>query len=92
MFVETKHVFCRDKSVLAATILFVATKFYLSQQNIFVATNKHTFVATKDVFCVCRDKNDTCGGSRNDSGARLGPGTAEREFRRCVLGRERECK
>ena len=46
--------FCRDK------IMF-GQKF---------CRDKHTFVATKDVFCrdrtrvVCRDKNDTCGSSR----------------------------
>ena len=54
-FVTTKHVFCRDKSMLVRT-----TK--LSQQKNIVATNvlfvqqkfccsKHTFVMTKDVFC-----------------------------------------
>ena len=38
--------FCRDR------IYFFATIF--SQQNLF--DDKHTFVATKDVFCVCHDK------------------------------------
>ena len=38
-----KYHFCHDKS-------FITTNACLSQQNIFVATNKHTFVATKDVL------------------------------------------
>ena len=51
----TKHVFCRDKSML------VLTKVLLQQQNIVTANvillrqkfccSKHTFVMTKDVFC-----------------------------------------
>ena len=61
---NTKHVSCHDKS--------------LSWQNYFVVTNiillqQHTFVVTKDMFCLfvtclswqnfCRNKNNTCGSS-----------------------------
>ena len=60
VFVATKHVFCRDKSMLAATKLFVAIKLCLSRQNIFVATKVYLSRQTR----VCRDKNDTCGSSR----------------------------
>ena len=46
--------------------IFVTTNTCLSQQKF--CQDKHTFVATKDVFCFCRDKNVTCGSSReNDS-------------------------
>jgi len=38
-----KYNFCRDKS-------FITTNACLSQQNIFVTSNKHTFVMTKDVL------------------------------------------
>ena len=53
-----------DKSKLVATKLllqqiFVMTKV-LSQQKF--CRDRHTFVL-KDVFCVCCDKNDTCGNS-----------------------------
>ena len=61
---------CRDECFVGTyTCLFVATK----DKIMFVAIKtfgrgKHTFVATKDV-CLsrqyfCRDKNDTCGSSR----------------------------
>ena len=77
MFVTTKHLsrqifvatntclswqvyFCRDKHVI------VATNIILTRQKF--CRDKHTFVATKDFFVVTntfyRDKNDTCGGSR----------------------------
>ena len=70
IFVATKHVFCRDKSVLAATKrlsrqnVFVATKL-LSRQ-IFVAINtclcrnKHTFVATKHLYLSRQTKDLFC--------------------------------
>ena len=52
----TKHVFYRDKSMLATTkrlsrenILVTTKDRYLSQQT-RVCHDKHTFVATKDVF------------------------------------------
>ena len=65
MFVATKHVFCCDK-YLSWQTYFVATNIILSWQ--MFCRGKHTFVARKDVFCrdkhVCRDKNDTCGNSR----------------------------
>ena len=38
----TKHVFCRDKNILAAINL-------LLQQN-YVSRDKHTFVVTNDVY------------------------------------------
>ena len=41
--------------------VFVVTKIGLSWQ--MFCRDKHTFVATKVVFC--RDKNDTCGSSRH---------------------------
>ena len=46
VFVETEHVFCRDKSML---VLSRQTRVYLS---------RHTFVATKDFFVCffCHDK------------------------------------
>ena len=49
MFVVTEHVFCRDKSMLVATILLLL--LCLSQQNF--CRDRHHFVATKDM--VCRD-------------------------------------
>ena len=54
VFVATKHVFCRDKSMLVTKLLsrqkdFVATNIILSPQNF--CHDKYTFVATKDVFC-----------------------------------------
>ena len=70
-----KYTFCRNKSIVATNTCFVATKVclpqqfflsrhnfsrdkYLSRQNL--PYDKHTFVATKDVFChdkyVCHDK------------------------------------
>ena len=59
-FVETKHVFCHEKSML------VATK-RLSRQT-RVCRYKHNFVATNITLVrlayFCRDKNDTCGSSR----------------------------
>ena len=99
--VSTKHVFCRDKSILLTTKVLsrqnVCHDKYLSKQKLCtyhfccdkscIATNmwcrdkylsqqkfcrdKIMFVATKDVFCrdkhmfvVCRDRNGTCGSSR----------------------------
>ena len=56
MFVATKHVFCRDKSMLAATTVLwrqidvCPDKIFLSRQT-RVYRDKHTFVAAKDVFC-----------------------------------------
>ena len=70
IFVETKlctYHFCRDKSCIA-TNTWCRDK-YLSQQKF--CRNKIMFVATKDAFCrdkhmfvVCRDRNGTCGSSR----------------------------
>ena len=59
----------RPQYVTVATKhMFIATKIFCRNKHNFVATNilrgKHIFVATKDVFCVCRDKNDTFGSSR----------------------------
>ena len=64
MFVATKHVFCRDKSMLVATNIF-SSKHMLVVTKIFVTTNiillelmfcrsKHTFVVTKDVFVAAK--------------------------------------
>ena len=70
-----KHVFCRDKSMLAATNrlsrqsrfcpikFFVATSMLLSREKTyFVATN--TCLSRQNV---CHDKNDTCAAPGNDS-------------------------
>ena len=75
-FLLRKKYASRDKNlsrqifvVEGAQIMFVATNIYRDKR--FVATNiilylqmfyrdKHTFIATK----LCRDKNDTCGSSR----------------------------
>ena len=46
-----KQNFCHDK------IMFVTTKYFLSQQNF--CHDKHVFIATK----FCHDKNDICGSS-----------------------------
>ena len=69
IFVATKHVPCRDKSMLAAT-KHLLRPTYFCRDKTFVTTNicrdkhvcreKHTFVATEDVFylkhvSVCRD-------------------------------------
>ena len=78
MFVETNHVLCRNKSMLVMT--HVCHEKYLSCHKSFVITKifypdksccgKHTFVMTKDMFTrllrqkLCRDKNHTCGSSR----------------------------
>ena len=96
IYVATKHVLCHkyQKFCLDNFFFFYTTKVCLSRQNYknilsrqtsFSRQNfyhdKHTFVATKDVFychsrqtrslsrffvCLlfCRDKNDTCGSSR----------------------------
>ena len=75
IFVATKHVFCRDKIRFVATKLFFHDKTFVRTNICFVATkNKHTFVATNTslsrqaCLCrskhICRDKNDTCGSSR----------------------------
>ena len=57
IFVVTK-LFSRQ--IFVATNNFFATKV-LSRQAYF-CRDKHVFVATKHIFC--RDKNDTCGSSR----------------------------
>ena len=91
IYVATKHVLCHkyQKFCLDKHIFFTRRKydfvanffffFFFSRQNFY--HDKHTFVATKDVFychsrqirslsrffvCLlfCRDKNDTCGSSR----------------------------
>ena len=61
VFVTSKHVFCRDKSMLAATKYFCRDK-YLSQlkkkKNVF--RDKLTFVGTKLCLSqqnICRDKH-----------------------------------
>ena len=70
-FVSTKY-FCRNKSLVTTKIILLLEKFSHAMY-IFVATkdvlcrNKHMFVATN--MCLsrqnfCRDKNDTCGSSR----------------------------
>ena len=57
--VATKDVFCRDKSMLVATNIFLSRQIFvvakaLSRQTFFsrqnVCHDKHTFVTTKDVF------------------------------------------
>ena len=53
VFVETKHVFCRDKGIL------VATK-PLSRPKYFVGTN---IILSRQAYFY-RDKNDICGSSR----------------------------
>ena len=57
VFVETKHVCCRDKSMLAERKLLLRQnyvcrdKIFLSRQKqTRVCRDKHTFVATRDVF------------------------------------------
>ena len=90
VFVATKQVFCRDKSMVVATkLLSKQNIFSLSRQNMsfvaiklwkyhfcpdksFVATNmclsRQMFVGTNVILSrqtrVCRDKNYTCGSSR----------------------------
>ena len=73
MFVVIKHLFCHNKSLLAATKIFlsrqtraccdetfVATSILLSpQQTCFVVTNTCLLQQNS-----CRDKNDPCGSSR----------------------------
>ena len=66
--------FCRDKIFLSQQN--VCRYKYLSRQTRNFCRDKHTFVATKNLFCLvstkvclsrqmfCRDKNDTCGRSR----------------------------
>ena len=54
VFVETKHVFCLDKSNVVLT--FVVTKYFCRDKT-FLATklsrdkHVHTFRTTKDLFC-----------------------------------------
>ena len=50
IFVATKHVFCRDKSMLVATKQdnFCRDKRHFVRQKF--CPDKHTFVATKDVY------------------------------------------
>ena len=77
MFVATKHVFCRDKrmlavvykhvfvarNVLSGQAYFVSDKRRVLSQQTRVCRNKSKlFVATKTCFVVT--KNDTCGSSR----------------------------
>ena len=58
-FVETKHVSCRDKIMLAATKplsrqnYVCRNKILLSRQQCLLRQKfcQHTFIATKDVFC-----------------------------------------
>ena len=62
--------FCHDKKLFVATKIFCATNIILPRQKF--CRGKHTFVATKECFVatntgcenVCRDKNYTCGSSR----------------------------
>ena len=61
MFAATKHVFCCDKSMLAATKC-LSQQNYVGHDKICLlwqkfCCDKHTFVVTKDVFC--REEN-TC--------------------------------
>ena len=51
MFVATEHVFCRDKSMLAATN-YCRAQIILSRQTLqnYVCHDKHTFIAPKDVL------------------------------------------
>ena len=53
VFVKTKHIFCCDKSMLAATKPFLQQNYVCDK--VFVVTNvccdKHIFVVTKDMFC-----------------------------------------
>ena len=66
LFVMTKHVFCRDKSMLVTTHFccdkYLSQQQFLLRQKYFVVTNINfllrkfccgnlTFVTTKDVFC-----------------------------------------
>ena len=59
VLVATNHVFCRDKSMLAATKLLshhnyiCHDKICLSRQ---IFSREHVFVATSIQNCVCRDK------------------------------------
>ena len=55
VIVATKHVFCRDKSML------VATNIILSWQNL---CRDRRCVLLWQTQKLCRDKNDTCGSSR----------------------------
>ena len=50
-FVATKRLFFRDKSMVVATKLLLRQTYFCPDKT-FVATN------------ICRDKNDTCGSSR----------------------------
>ena len=62
IFVATnKHAFLSLQNTSFVTTKVCAIKLYLSRQTRLYC-DKHTFVATKDVFC--RDKNDTCGSYR----------------------------
>ena len=67
------HLLSDISMLVATTFLSSSTKLCLSRQNIFVCHDKHTFVATKHVFCrdkhmfvFCRNKNDTCAAPAND--------------------------
>ena len=56
IFVTTKHVFCRYKSMLVATKVCFSRQNYCRDKIMFLSRqmfcrDKHTFVATKDVFC-----------------------------------------
>ena len=53
IFVATKHVLCRDKSMLAATKPLWRQNSCLSWQKF--CRDKHTFVATKDFFVATKD-------------------------------------
>ena len=81
IFLVTKHVFCRDKSMPAA-IKRLSRQNYVCRDKAFVT--KLNFCCTKLLsrqahFCrdkrrvlsretrVCRDKNDTCGTPANDT-------------------------
>ena len=58
LFFPQQAYFCHNKHVFVMTNVFVATKVYLSQQN--VCCDKHVFLQQN----ICHDKNDTCGSSR----------------------------
>ena len=54
IFVTTKHVYCRDKSMLVATKLLLRQTHVCCDKTCYdkhVCCWKHTFVMTKDVFC-----------------------------------------
>ena len=75
MLAATKRLSRQNICIYRDIYLYVYRNVFvcLSRHNIYLCLSRYIFVATsillsrqKTFFCVCRDKNDTCGSSRLD--------------------------